>query len=287
MTQVFLLTGTTTWATPGDWNNSSNTVECVGEGGNGGGAYAASTNLTLSGTINTQIGAGASATTTQFKDGSTLVADYGRTGSGASGGLSANCVGTTKTSGGNAGTTQVGKQTDYGGGGASAGPSGAGKNGGNALANVAGGGGGGANGGSSTAGSNAGANGGNGGDGTGGTGHGIGAVTAGADATDGTAGGGGGGGANGVHTKTVGNGGSDTAWDASHGIGGGGGGARAVQNGGTGGNYGGGAGLGASSGTAAPGIIAITYTPGGGDTSIGGFNHYYSRFIGQIGGSNV
>src|ERR1035437_4746211 len=58
------LTSGTSFTTPADWNNAANTVEAIGEGGNGftiasavsgsgggGGAYAKVTNITLSGTI--------------------------------------------------------------------------------------------------------------------------------------------------------------------------------------------------------------------------------------------
>src|SRR6185436_6099102 len=58
--RVFLTSGTT-WKVPNDWSNASNTVECIGGGGNdfnagtsgagpggaGGGAYAKSVNLSL------------------------------------------------------------------------------------------------------------------------------------------------------------------------------------------------------------------------------------------------
>jgi len=66
------LTSGTTWTVPSDWNNSSNTIECIGGGaagdkgndtpgigaGGGGGAYSRSVNVVLSGTINYVVGAG-------------------------------------------------------------------------------------------------------------------------------------------------------------------------------------------------------------------------------------
>lgn len=117
--QGFITAGTTSWTVPFDFNSAANTFEAIGEGGNGGtsnqgdggggGAYAKISNsaLTPGASIATQVGSGGTNTTTQFKDGSTLVADYGRTGTaggpGAAGGLASNSVGTTKHSGGNGG----------------------------------------------------------------------------------------------------------------------------------------------------------------------------------------
>src|ERR1035437_2336100 len=128
---VIFKTSGTSMSTPADWNNAANNVQAIGEGGNGftiasavsgsgggGGAYAKATNITLSGTIAYQIGTGGSSTTTQFKDGSTLVADYGRAptvfSAGGAAGLDTNCVGGVKTNGGPGGNGGGGK---YGGGG--------------------------------------------------------------------------------------------------------------------------------------------------------------------------
>ena len=73
--------GDQSWTVPGDWNNSNNSVACIGSGGTGadgvtdtasgagggGGAYASTTNLTLSGSVTYRIGA--SATTTSAANG--------------------------------------------------------------------------------------------------------------------------------------------------------------------------------------------------------------------------
>ncbi len=134
---------------PSDWNSTTNTVDAIGEGGNGaknattlrggagggggawqqisnyGGAAGASTTFT--------IGGGGSSTKTQFNSSSTLVADFGTNASNVThgaGGLVANCFPTT---GGNAGGSGVDGSTSNfisgGGGGGAAGPTGAGKNG--------------------------------------------------------------------------------------------------------------------------------------------------------------
>src|SRR5882762_4683439 len=73
---IFLTAGTTSWPVPGDWNNSSNSIETIGGGGGGqtntantahnvgggGGAYSKITNLSLSpGTITVAIGTGGAA----------------------------------------------------------------------------------------------------------------------------------------------------------------------------------------------------------------------------------
>jgi hypothetical protein len=71
---IFLTTtGAGTWTVPSDWNNSNNTIECIGGGGSssditsvlyqaggGGGGYSAiaNLNLTIGSTINYSVGAG-------------------------------------------------------------------------------------------------------------------------------------------------------------------------------------------------------------------------------------
>ena len=163
MAKIFLLAGTTSWTVPSDWNNSANTIEAIGEGGNGqpvsggnygyaggGGAYSAIGNLTLTvgASIAVRIGSGGQGVTTQFKDGSTLVADYGRSGSAGGrgvGGATANCVGTTKYAGGMSGDSYVAAGAGGGGAGGPSGPGGAGGTSGAGYAGHAGGGGGGAN----------------------------------------------------------------------------------------------------------------------------------------------
>lgn len=93
MTQVFLTTGDTNpWPTPGDWNNSDNSVELIGRGGNGsagttgsnrlpgsgggGGAYRKRVNLTLSGNNYWRVGTSASAVTTRFGNDGTNGTNY-------------------------------------------------------------------------------------------------------------------------------------------------------------------------------------------------------------------
>lgn len=289
---IFLPAGTTTWTVPTNWNSLNNTVEAIGSGANGldellsgsqggtgggGGAYAKISNLALTGgaVISVQVGAGNSTLVTRFKDSSTLVADYGRRGTGynlpGAGGLAANSVGTVKFSGGSGGAQ--GRDAGSGGGG-SAGPNGPGANGGIAASTsiYGGSGGGGANNGSAGSDSSA-NNGGVGGNGVGGTGGGTGGSPGGGNGSNG----GGGGGAYDVSTdRAGGSGGSDTAFDATHGCGGGGGGgtgkgAAVHGNGGAAGGYGGGGGGagyknssgGAVGGAGAPGLIVITYTPAG------------------------
>ncbi len=301
---IFLTSGTSSWTVPADWNSANNKIEAIGAGGSsvgtsgvyggGGGAYAKITNLALTpgAVIPVQIGAGGGAVTTQFRDSSTLVADYGRNGTASingAGGTVANSVGSVKYKGGDAGSWV----SDAPGGGGAAGPNGAGGNGGSSVSSGgwgASGGGGGADGGA-TGGSPAAAGswpqtvgpvsgaGGNGGGGSGGGAAAPGgggtsetAVSNGSNGTAGTGGGGSGGGSgyNGGGSWVAGRGGngaSDTAFDSTHGAGGGGGGsgARATASG-NGGNYGGGAGAfwgsaGGSGGTGGAGLIVITYTP--------------------------
>lgn len=261
--QVFLTHGTTSWVVPGTWNNSANTIEALGCGGNGaknststtggagggGGEYAKASNVTLSGTITVSIPAGGSSTgtagaanvATTFNT-NTVVAYCGgnatNTTAGAGGGTTGGDGGTGAAlikdggaGGTNGGTTEGGG----GGGGGAGGPSGVGKAGGNG-ANTEGGGGGGGGSNNGAAGTNgtathgAGGSGGNGGGGAGGHTGSAGSSTASTSAgTAGTTGDGAGGSASGgasgaSHTTGQGGAGSsDTTWSSSYGVGGGGG----------------------------------------------------------------
>ncbi len=300
-TQIFLTsTASTTWTVPVDWNNASNTIECVGAGGNGaqnatlrhpgagggGGAYAKVTNQALSaGSVVIKIAAGGSATGTYITNNAgTIILDCGAGGNAAN--TTVGAGGTVITGVGNAGGSG-GSVTDTVGGrpgggvGAAAGPSGVGEGGlaAGTGSNNGGGGGGGSNGG--TGGTAGGTNGGNGGNGHGGTGGGTGGTNAvGGNGTAGTGGGGGGGdgGSASVDGFQGGSGAIDQAFDASHGSGGGGGGGGGANNtahlggnGGPGGTYGGGGGGGGASGASqvangqggagGQGVIVITYTP--------------------------
>ncbi|MEY4731679.1 MAG: hypothetical protein RL681_625, partial [Candidatus Parcubacteria bacterium] len=290
-------TASTTWVTPNDWNNASNTVEVIGAGGGGiaggtsgsgggaGGGYALKTNVTSTAgaSITIQIGsstaAGATGGDTFFK-GATCAASVvcakggpgATSATGATAVASSSAVGDTRYAGGNGGTGS-GTGDSGGGGGGAGGPMGDGRIGGNGRANATstGGGGGGASGGApGTIGAVTGGAGGNNdlsaGGGAGGT-----AV---ASSTPGSAGGGGGGGGNVTSTRTGAIGGAGrTVWtdsltNATSGPGGGGGGAGSNNTGnvnaygGTGGRYGGGGGGGESTGGGgAQGVIIITYTP--------------------------
>ena len=159
-TVTFLTTtGSQTYSVPADWNSGNNKVEAVasagnaaassgyGGGGGGGGAYAAQTNVSLtpSGTAPYYCGAAGATTKTSFNT-SSVVADYGTSASNntnGTGGLSANCTGALKYSGGDG---YVGILLGVGGGGGgAAGPHGAGSvgaspNGGNADNNTVSGG---------------------------------------------------------------------------------------------------------------------------------------------------
>lgn len=161
---VVVLTSGTTWVVPAGVTTLKS-VECWGAGGGGyatgggGGAYAAITNLavTAGSSVTMQIGSGGvgnsgptpgndASGTTWFNSTATVLADYGRggavdtsnglhttaTGLGGVPGLAANCVGTTKFSGGYGGAaSESGQPVNYwSGGGSSATPSGAGTQGG-------------------------------------------------------------------------------------------------------------------------------------------------------------
>lgn len=304
---VIFLTNTAasqTWTVPSDWNDTNNSIECIGGGGgglggafaynagSGGGGYSKTTNLALSlgASIAYQVGAGgtphASTPTvggdSWFNGASLGASSVGAKGGGAAsgttaglGGASSGGVGSTKNSGGSGG----GGANKVGGGGGAGGPNGVGAAGGVSGNSGTGGGGGGGNGGGTAGANEAGSNvGGNGGNNSGGAGHGTGSAVN----VDGTAGsaGGGGGGAGG--NKDGGVGGNGTEWDATHGSGGGGGGgssdAGTVAGKGAGGLYGGGAGAkgvgGANPSAGAQGIIVITYEPNTGTnvnpTAVGG-----------------
>jgi hypothetical protein len=65
-TKVIFITGGSTWTVPTDWNNAGNTIEVIGAGSFGGGAYSKSTNVSLTpgGTVGYAVGtAGQSAVT--------------------------------------------------------------------------------------------------------------------------------------------------------------------------------------------------------------------------------
>ena len=128
------LTSGVSYSTPGDWNNTNNSIECIGPGGNGsfvnaaggsgggGGAYAKITNLTMSGSIAYVVGLGGSQNDTYFNGVASTSASIscapGKnavTSTGGAGGLTANSTGTTKFAGG------AGEAGGSGGGGGGAG----------------------------------------------------------------------------------------------------------------------------------------------------------------------
>lgn len=135
-TETVILTSGTSWTVPYTWNNSDNSVICIGggaggrsssgdAGGGGGGARVKNTNVSLTpgGTVSYAIGAGGAAGVaggdTTFNS-SAMVAKGGATtttATGGAGGSSASSTGTTKYSGGSGGTGGSG-QTGGGGGGA-------------------------------------------------------------------------------------------------------------------------------------------------------------------------
>lgn len=293
------LTSGTSWSTPVDWNDSNNSIECIGAGGSGqtasagvagagggGGAYAKVTNVTLSGSISYVVASGGSQNDTYFNGAASSTASIscaaGKNGSGATagaGGSTADSTGTVEYAGGAGGIGQaVTTNNAAGAGGGSAGPTGAGQAGGDSIVGIGdgGAGGGGSNGGSSTAGgiqvdSTTGSAGGHG---TGGTGGGAGG-TGNNSGSAGTDGGGGGGSGRPNDTDDIGGaGGCDTAFTTHGACGGGGAGGSASTfggDGGAGGTYGGGGGGGGKStdanaeygtaGTGGQGLIVIIYTP--------------------------
>lgn len=299
LTYNFLTTtGTGTWNKPGDWNNASNTIHCIGGGGGGwtgagsmnggggggGGAYAGSTNLSPGSSVTYSIGVGgltgSSVAAADTIWGATVIGSAivgavagvnASTGTGGAGGSSASCVGTTKYSGGAGGNGMSVSDRLGGAGGGSAGPNGAGGSGANGT-NSYGAGGGGANGGSNGS-AGSGTTGGNGRGGTGGGTNGGSAIS-----TVGTNGGGGGGGgssASGFNYIAGRAGGIDAVWDSTHGPegGSGGGGWDGFNGGGLAGGtpvyYGSGSGGSCGDGgwgtTPAPrggqGIITVSYQP--------------------------
>ena len=155
VTFTFNYSGTQTFTIPNDMNWNNFTVECIGGGGMGGGAYAATTNGTFSfpngygpgATIPLTVGYPTVGSVINSWFGSTTygsamcAAESGFFGDGASGGRAAYSIGNVKYSGGNGGSGLNGG----GGGGGAAGPHGNGGNGGN-PSNYCGGGGGGGDG---------------------------------------------------------------------------------------------------------------------------------------------
>jgi hypothetical protein len=302
---AYLLLSGTSWTTPADWNNASNTIHMIGGGGGGGGSRATSTtnkaaggggggggyrvltNQTLSGSVAYSVGAagtaGATAGGTGGTGGTTTFNALTATGGGggsttatpsSAGGAGGTGTYTGGTGGAGATTTTSGVATGSGGGGGAAGPNGNGGAGGAGFSgSLTAGGGGGGNGGG-TAGAAAASNaGGTGGNNFGGTGGGAGGTNA--AGTAGTNGGGGGGGANG-NLGAVGG----TSIEISNTVGGGGGAGGSASNfaGVTSTAYGaGGSGGGNSAtttvnagGAGGQGMIFIIYSPVG-ITSTGNF----------------
>lgn len=234
-------TSTLTWPVPSDWNNSSNTIQLIGAGGNGGvskltgksssqygggggggGAYAEISNLSLTtgGSVSIQVGVGGGVTTTTgatwFNGAGCIVASVcaagGNSASGASLGIGgSNSFGSVTYAGGDGGGGAIGGQTASGGGGGAAGLNGAGEIG------IAGSG--------TTSGSGG----------------------------PGDAGYGGPGGTVGVFGGVGANG---SEWGTGYGSGGG-----AAGTGASGGLYGGGGGGGSTAGSGMSGLIVVTYSP--------------------------
>lgn len=143
---VTFLTSGVSYSTPGDWNNSDNSIECIGAGGHGadgqdtaggggggGGAYAKIVNLTIAGSISYSIASAGSQADTTFNS-TSLVCDAGNNGvfsTGGTRGLASASTGTTKFDGGNGGTA--------GGGGGAGGTTGAGNANGGAGGTASGG----------------------------------------------------------------------------------------------------------------------------------------------------
>ncbi|AMA57032.1 hypothetical protein [Bradyrhizobium sp. CCGE-LA001] len=138
---VPLQTGTTAWTVPLDWNNNSNSIECIGGGGSGrgaleqscggggGGAYSRAENLTYTPgkVITVQVG-GVAGDTFVKDDADAVNVCFAKggvtatTGSGGAGGAAASGIGSLTTSGG-AGADGQGSSSVGGGGGGAAGPS--------------------------------------------------------------------------------------------------------------------------------------------------------------------
>lgn len=293
LNQVFLTSTpgppTQTYTSDSTWNNSNNTVECVGAGASGGAVRASANNVATGG------GAGAYSLITNFNFATpgTTTATYEL----GLGGAAITQSASGSTAGNNGGATWFNSATDPGNGADNTKCSAQGGFAGAVGANPQNGGAGGAATSSWGQTKNAGGRGGNSGSftsvATGGAGAG-GPDGAGNQGVDGTgtqsatnggtsdagsdAGGTAGAGANGSGAQTGGNGGNGTKFDSSHGLGGGGGGARSTSNnvtgtGGSGGNYGGGGGgaivtsptgTTAVSGAGIQGLIVLTWTPAAG-----------------------
>jgi hypothetical protein len=152
---VIVLTSGSSWSVPLDWNNSANTIECIGGGSSAnntgtavnrasgaGGAYAKKSNVSLTpgGSVSYSIGAGgaglALTNNTSNPGGDTWFGSTGTVlakgaaavvtaGVGAIGGQASGCVGDLTYSGGNG----IGNFNPNNGGGGAAGPNGNGGNG--------------------------------------------------------------------------------------------------------------------------------------------------------------
>ena len=259
-----------TYAVPSEWNNSGNTVICIGGGAGGGygggdygaggagGSYASSSNVSLTpgGSASYRVGTGGAAVTSAsagnpggdtWFNGTTLAASSvgGQGGAAASSttggvGSTANSIGTVKKAGGNGGSRSG---NGGGGGGGAGGANGAGGAGGLGQTNGGGGGGGSGGGGSGT---------------VGGAGSAAGSNVGGA------------GGNNAAGTGTPGAGGIQTSGSAgSLGAGGGGQGNSGGTTGGAGGagnDYTATVGGTAGPGAGAQGLIVLQYTPAAGGT---------------------
>lgn len=158
---VTFLTSGTSFTTPSDWT-LTNSIECIGSGGDGriagatvgrpgggGGAYAKVSNLFLSGSISYVVGAGGAQNDTYFNGVASTSASLscapGRDATAAvpgAGGSTTNSTGTTKFAGGAGGTGLIcsPETGEGGGGGGSGGPGGAGGDGDIGTAGTCGGG---------------------------------------------------------------------------------------------------------------------------------------------------
>lgn len=288
---------------PIDWNNSNNSMECIGGGGNGysgqgvayggggggGAAYSKVSNRTIGATANCWIGQHTQGSYfgipgTDYASAMVIAAggaDSVQVWYGGAGGPASSGTGDIKYSGGYSQSSYYGAS----GGGGAAGPHGAGGAGGGSIDSYAssGGGGGGNGGGSDGQPGHQGAVGGNGGNNFSGVGGGVGGTGI---APPGTLGGGAAGGCGYGYGQAAAHGaagGNGIEWDSSHGSGGGasgggdGGDSTGIIGGyGYGGGFygggGGGGGAGTYSGSAgagAQGIVVVIYTP---QVKAGGFN---------------
>ncbi|MBX9765601.1 hypothetical protein K2X83_03095 [Patescibacteria group bacterium] len=159
---VIFLTGGTSFTIPSDWT-TTNSIECIGSGGDGrlgsatqarggggGGAYAGVFNLSLSGSISYAIAAGGTFSTGTYFNGvsSTSASVSCQSGknaavlNGGAGGTTAGSIGTIKYAGGNGegGSTGCSGSLEGGGGGGAGGPFGAGDAGSLSTGGLAGGG---------------------------------------------------------------------------------------------------------------------------------------------------